>query len=160
MISHIGARPQTSLAELITLVKDNTEASRDWIVQTQGQLTASIDSAQRALDQTADSFKNIEVGLLEALGGTQKTLQGINKVLRLEAEDEDEEQMIRNLGRKIDTAITAFIWVFLGGGIVLVVIATLFVHDRFTAKSKLKRQLESLGIDVGQLAALSSKRQA
>lgn len=134
------------LGGLIANLKANNEQSREWIQATQKQLNASMLAAERTLDQTAESLVNMETGLVEALGTSNKTLSGINRILRLEAEDDDEAAAIRGFGRRLDQLVTTFLWVFLGGGVLLIVISTLFVHDKLTRKGRLRRQLAALGL--------------
>ena len=52
------------------------------------------------------------------------------------------------MANKVDRAITAFLWVFLGGGILLVVVTTILIYDKLTARSRLERQLAAMGFQA------------
>lgn len=85
------------------------------------------------------------------MNGTTKTLHGINKVLHLEAEDDADDDELRGFGHRLDTLVTTFLWVFLAGGVLLVVLTTLVVYERLTARRRLRLQLAALGVDVSAL---------
>ena len=136
-----------SLNELVSTMRQNNATNREWLRATKEQLNASMQAAERTLDQTAKSLASTEETLGDTLQTSQETLQSINRILRLEAEDEDEERLIQGLASKLDRAVTAFLWVFLGGGALLLVIATLVIHDKLTARGRLEQQLRKLGYE-------------
>jgi hypothetical protein len=153
-IKKIGTELGEAGDSLDTLGKNleaNATDGRKWILATQKQLEASMKAAERTLDQTADTLANLEKGLLETLQGTTKTLKGINRVLLLDAEDDDEMEAVQGFGHRLDTLVTTFLLVFLGGGVLLVVLTTLVVYDRITSRRRLRLQLAALGVDVTNL---------
>ena len=145
------AQTGDTLDALAKNLDENATLGGEWIIETRNQLAASMKAAERTLDQTAGTLANLEKGLLETLNGTTKTLHGINKVLHLEAEDDADDDELRGFGHRLDTLVTTFLWVFLAGGVLLVVLTTLVVYERLTARRRLRLQLAALGVDVSAL---------
>ncbi|MDJ0976556.1 MAG: hypothetical protein QNJ98_19020 [Planctomycetota bacterium] len=135
-----------ALQDLATHLRESTAAGAQMVEDTQKQLSGALAEAQKTLGQTTESMLRLEQESVVTMRSMQDSLKAISRTFKVFAEDDD-EQLIRNLGKRIDSLVTLFLWVQILGVVTLIAVTVLFIHHKATTKGRHEAMARKLGLD-------------